>query len=174
MQLDFEYPDDLVRGATKYLLSFPDITNLVGQFPGGTPYIFEEKPLVTMQGVSKQWPGNAVTAIVLTTSGTWASPDPQSTGQFPKLGVEIWADPPRDADGMVTKPSEARVAADYLYKVVDFHLNRTSSDLVFYGTVPIFRSVRIGDITYLPKIPSDDHLVLGNVYYAISTTSYTS
>lgn len=173
---NFQYPDDIVRSCTKYLLSIPAITSLVGEFTGGTPFIFEEEIGVPMMEISASPPfiGNAVTAIVVQNGGSWATPAPQTTELFPKITLEIWADPPRDEMRQVTRPRDARVAADYLFQVIDKYMNFTSSDVVMMSTQPIWKSYRLGNITFLPKVNSDDHLILGTVSYGLQTATFFS
>lgn len=165
------YPDDIVRGCVKYLLGIPDITNLVGSDFDGA-WIFEGAPGVNMQGISKTTPGSAVTSIVVFNAGTWGSPPPGQTVDFPKLGFEIWADPPRDEHGQVTRPQDARVAAEWLYKVLDFYMNRTARGVVMFGDVYTWDSNRMGSIAYLPSVPADDHTIMGTVYYGLQTASF--
>jgi hypothetical protein len=174
MQLNFQYPDDIVRSCTKYLLSIPDITAVVGQFPGGAPFIFEEAIGVPMEGISMQFPGNPVTAIVVQSGGSWATPAPQTTELFPKITIEIWADPPRDDKRQVTRPRDARIAADYLFQVIDNYMNFTSSDVVMMNEQPVWKSYRLGNITFLPRINSDDYLILGTVSYGLQTAMFFS
>jgi hypothetical protein len=174
MQLNFPYPDDHVKGCTKYLLSIPQITNLVGQYDNGTPFIFQEEIIQNMNGISAKWPENPVTAIVVKGSGTWGTPSPQTTERFPKLTIEIWADPPRGMDGKVTRPRDARLAADYLYNIMDSYLNFTSSEVVMFGTQPVWRSYRLGDIAFMPKLNSEDDLVIGTVSYGLQTAFFQS
>lgn len=174
MQLNYQYPDDIVRGVTKYLIGLPDVAGLVGQFPNGTPFIFEEEIGVAMQGVSKNWVGNPVTAVVVRSSNTWAAPDPMSSEQYPKVAIEIWADPPRDETGAVTRARDARTAADWLYQVIDNYLNRKTTGVVMMGSVTTWGSLRLAGISYLPSVPSDDHVLLGTAYYGLQMAAFFS
>jgi hypothetical protein len=174
MKLNFQYPDDVVRGCVKYLLSLPDVTSLVGQFDSGQPFIFEGAIGVELKTYTTKLPGNPVTALVVKSSGSWGTPAPQSTERYPKISVEVWSDPPRNTAGMVTRTRYSRVAADYLYQVMDSHLNFTASDTVMFGTQPVWRSYRLGEISYLPQVASDDGLLLGEVAYGLQTAYFAS
>lgn len=170
------YPDDIVRGCVKYLLGIPDITNAVGaDFDG--PWIFEGTCGKRMQGVSVNTPGSAVTSLVVYRSGNWGIPAPGMTAEFPKLGFEIWADPPREINpdtgkGEVTRPQDARIAADYLYSVLDFYMNRTYRGLVMFGDVYTWESVRLSSVSYLPTLATDDHTIMGTCSYGIQTAHF--
>lgn len=169
----FQYPDDIVRGCVKYLLGIPSITQLVGSDNDGA-YIFEGTPGVLMQGRSMDTPGAPVTCIVVFNAGSWGAPSPGMTARFPKIGIEIWADPPRDENRNVTRPQDARVAADYLSEVVDYYMNRTARGVVMFGDVPTWDSNSLGAISYLPSLPSNDHTIMGTVYYALQTAAFFS
>lgn len=166
-----DYPDDIVSGCVKYLLKIPAVTSLVGSDFNG-PWIFQETIGVRMQGASTLTPGFPITSLVVFNAGTWGSPTPGQTADYPKLGIEIWADPPRDPKGQVTSPNDARLAADWLYKTIDFYMNRTARGVVMFGDVYTWDSTRLGTITYLPPVPSDDHTIMGTVYYGIETASF--
>jgi hypothetical protein len=168
-----DYPDDIVRGCVKYLLGIPDITSLVGSDFNGA-WVFEGAPGVRMTKASTLTPGSPITCIVVFNAGTWGAPNPGQTADFPKIGIEIWADPPRDEEGQVTRPQDARVAADWLYKVVDYYMNRTARGVVMFGDVYTWDSNRLGSIAYLPTVPADDHTIMGTVYYALQTATFFS
>lgn len=173
------YPDDIVRGCVKYLLALPDVTNAVGSDANG-PFIFEGTCGVRMQGQSVNTPGNAVTSLVVYRAGNWSSPNPGMTGEFPKLGFEIWADPPRQNPslevpaGEVTRPQDARIAAEYLYSILDYHMNRTARGLVMFGSMYTWDSTRLSGVSYLPTLPSDDHVIMGSCFYGIETANFFS
>jgi hypothetical protein len=171
------YPDDIVRGCVKYLLGISDITSLVGSDADG-PWIFEGTCGVRMQGISANTPGSAATSIVVYRAGNWGSPDPGMTAEFPKLGFEIWADPPRQAPsldspiGEVTRPQDARVAAENLYSVLDYYMNRTYRGIVMFGDVYTWDSVRLSSMSYLPTMPADDHTIMGSCFYGLQTANF--
>lgn len=173
------YPDDIVRGCVKYLLSIPAITNLVGSDADG-PWVFEGACGVRMQGQSVNTPGSAVTSLVVYRAGNWSSPTPGMTAEFPKLGFEIWADPPRQPPtpeslaGEVMRPQDARLAADNLYATLDYYMNRTARGLVMFGSVYTWDSVRLSGISYLPTIPADDHVIMGSCFYGVQTANFFS
>lgn len=164
-------PDDIVRGCVKYLLGISDITSLVGSDHNG-PWIFEQTIGQRMQKASTLTPGFPITALTVFSAGSWGSATPGQTGDYPKIGMEIWADPPRDEAGQVTRPNDARIAADWLYKVIDFYMNRTARGVVMFGDVYTWDSTRLGTINYLPQVPADDHLVMGTVYYGLETAAF--
>lgn len=171
------YPDDIVRGCVKYLLGIPDITNTVGSDPNG-PWVFEGSLGTRMQGASVNTPGSAVTSLVVYRAGNWSSPNPGMTAEFPKIGFEIWADPPRQAPtlelpaGEVTRPQDARIAAEYLYSVLDYYMNRTYRGLVMFGDMYTWESVRLASVSYLPTMPADDHVIMGSCFYGIETANF--
>lgn len=156
--------DDLVRGAVKYLKSLPDVVSLVGS-TNGVPWIYDSSNLVSVQN-------SQAMSIVVHNGGPWASPTPGQTGEFPKLGIDIWSDPPRDDSGQVAKPREARVSADWLYHVLDFHLNRTDVGVVMFGDVWTFGCTRLSAISYLPVLPSDDGVITGTAWYGVQCATF--
>jgi hypothetical protein len=165
------YPDDIVRGCVQYLLGLPSVTNLVGSDDDGA-WIFEGVIGVRMTKVSTNTPGFPQLAMVVYNAGSWGSPNPGMTAKFPKIGIEIWADPPRDALGQVTNPQEARVAASYLYDTVDYYMNRTARGVVMFGDVLTWDSTRLGEIAFLPTVAADDHTIMGTVYYGLQTAAF--
>lgn len=159
-----DYPDDIVSGCIKYLNSISDIVDLVGSDPVGS-WIFDSFPAQNMTGTSS-------VCLVVSAAGSWGTPPPGQTGEYPRIQFDIWSDPPRDDMGQVTEPQAARRAADILYRTVDRYMNRTSRGVVMFGDLYTWDCNRIGSISYLPAIPSDDHLLKGTVYYAVESAFF--
>ena len=163
--LDYaDYPDDIVSGCIQYLNSFSDIVSLVGSDAAGS-WIFDSAPAQNMNSTSAM-------CIVVYNAGSWGTPAPGQTAEFPRVGIDIWSDPPRDSMGQVTEPQAARRAADLLYRTIDRHMNRTDRGVVMFGDLYTWDSNRMGSINYLPVIPSDDHLLKGTAYYAVETAFF--
>lgn len=150
--------DDLLSGATKYLLSIPEILTLVGYEANLGPYIWQETPLVSIE---KQ----ATTAIVVTTSSIGIDDEAHSQ-HFERLGIEFWVGPIRDAMGNVIEPAETRRRLMKAYGVVDRYLHRTDPHEQRWGSVRTYSSERLGSIN---RYALDDGtgVVIGQAFYVV-------
>jgi hypothetical protein len=157
-------PDDLVTAAYKALVSSPDVLAVVGQFPpgsdvAGTPYIFQ-------RGLYARLEGTGSTAIVLSYEGGWTSPVPGSQGVYSRLGVQLYADPVRDAGGNVTDPVEVERRARAALAAVDRHFHSLDSDVSVWGDLVLVSSSRLIEPVFTP-VPDGGGLVFGQVYYGV-------
>lgn len=155
--------DDIVSGAVKFLLAQPDVVAAVGTFIIGgqlTPGIFGYRTVGTIEGTSK-------TCAVLTNDGGWAGANLHNTLRFPRLTLNIWADPIRDAGRNATNVNEVMRRSFAVYKVFDRHLHRIGGDDVMFGNVRVITSTRLTEPTIIP-IPDGDGLVRLQVTYAIT------
>lgn len=150
--------DDLLSGATKYLLSIPEIVELVGWDANLGPYIWQENPLVDIEA-------RATVAIVVTTSSIGID-DEAHTQHFERLGVEFWVGPIRDAMGNVTEPSETRRRLMKVYNAVDRYLHRTDPHEQWWGSVRTYSSERLGTISrYSPE--DGKSVLIGQAFYVV-------
>lgn len=153
--------DDLLAGATKYLLSIPEIVALVDfDAAVGGAFIWQEKPLVNIER-------RPVVAIVVTTSAIGIDDEVHSQ-HFERLGIEIWVGPIRDSMGNVIEPSETRRRLMKVYRTVDRYLHRTDPHVQQWGTVRTFSSERIGSIDrYSPD--DGNEILIGQVFYVVQS-----
>ena len=155
--------DDIVSGAATYLLAQPEVLAAVSSFVIGgtnTPGVFQYRTWAKMEGSS-------ATCAVLTNDGGWAGPNLHNTLRFPRLTLNIWADPIRDGNNNVTAPGEVLRRAFAVYKVFDTFLHRTTGPEVMFGQLRVITSVRLTEpIIYV--VPDGDGLVRCQVIYAIT------
>lgn len=160
--------DDPIQGCYKFLKSFSDITALVGSTTNPdhsvTPWIWNGESYHVMTSTQ-------ACSIVVRDAGSWAGPSDQSTAEFPRIQLEIWSDPPRDAKLNVIAPTEARTRAYDVYRTVDRHLHKPYIGLDQWGTCLVFGCKRLGAPSWL-QAKSDDKLGKLTIYYGISTASF--
>lgn len=80
--------DDVVQAARQFLATFPEVMSELGS-DAGTVYLFQWSLHVPVEGTQE-------VACVLSTTGSWTSPNTHNTAKFPRLLVEVYADPIRD------------------------------------------------------------------------------
>lgn len=80
--------------ARNLLASQPSVIALIGTAPDWGPAVFNDEPTVTVENSQKA-------LIVVTESGSWAGANLHNTASFPRLIVDIWADPDRNPDKSV-------------------------------------------------------------------------
>jgi hypothetical protein len=155
--------DDIVSGAASFLLGFQAAVNAVDVFViSGQPTvgIFQYRTWAPIEGSQK-------TCVVLSNEGGWATPNLTNTLNFPRLTINIWADPMRDEQNMVTDPPEVMRRAYRTFKVFDRFLHRPGGEDVMFGTLRIISSVRLTEpVIYM--VPDGDGLVRCQVVYALT------
>jgi hypothetical protein len=92
----------LALAARNMLVQLPEVKQLIAErkIGRGTAlfndgWVFADKPYTTIENYSNR------ALIVVTESGGWTTPNPHNTARFPRLYVDIWASPTRNADGSV-------------------------------------------------------------------------
>jgi hypothetical protein len=151
--------DDVVAGAVKYLQTFPDLTELVGSYQG-EPWIFQHELAARPEGRSS-------TAVVVSYAGGWSPPSPHHTTRFPRLSIEYWCDPIRNADRTVRDPSEVRRRVQAVYEAFDHQLHWTRGDPRCWGSLRVLSSVRLGELSAIYPVPDGDGMVRGQVFYGV-------
>lgn len=153
--------DDIVQGAVKYLQSKPAVLSVLGTFEGSTvPYLFQRRMWAEMEGSSS-------TACMLYSDGGWTSANNHNTLRFPRLSVEIWADPIRDSQRNVTDPGEVWRRINHAYAVIDKVLHRAAGGQQYWGTVRTVDCVRLAEPTTY-EVPDGDGLLRLLVSYAVT------
>lgn len=153
-------PDDTVQGVYKYLLGFNEITSLLGTSDSGTPFLYNGGIYHTMAGTQS-------VAVVVKDGTSWASPNTSNTAEFPRIQIEVWADPPRDEEGQVTQPTEARTRAYAVYEQINGRLHLPFSRIINFGSVIAFGSIRLGQPSWIQS-PENDHVGKLTVFYGVS------
>lgn len=151
-------PDDPIQAVYNYLLGFEDVISLVGTSDDGTPYIYNGNIYHTMTGTQS-------CAVVVKFGGSWAAPNTNNTVLFPRIQVEVWSDPPRDEDGNVIQPTEARTRANAVWQQVNGHLHVPYNKIIVNEpTLIIFGSVSLGFPGWVQNNQSDHVGVLSGFY----------
>ena len=90
---------DVVQGAVKHLEAQPDVRAVLGAEPDGTPWLFQHRLWVSVEA-------SGSTAAVISRAGGWAGANLNNTLGFPRLLLELWADPIRDAGRNLADPGD--------------------------------------------------------------------
>lgn len=148
--------DDLIFGAAKYLTACSDVLAVLGSSSEG-PYLFQHDLWAEMEG-------SGSTAIVLRRAGSWSGGNPHNRLRFPRLAVDIWADPLRD----VNKPGEVHQRLETVYLTVDDRLHRPTGQTQMWGDVRTIGCTRLGEPTEPEAVADGDGLLRQTVFYAVS------
>jgi hypothetical protein len=155
--------DDIVSGCVKYLRAQPEVvaavsTFVIGGQPG--PGIWAYSPWDTVEGSSG-------TAIIISSEGGWSGPNLHNTLNFPRITLNIWADPMRDHGRNAARPGEVMKRAHATYKVVDKYLHRTAGAEIYFGSLRIIECLRLTEpVIYV--VPDGDGMVRCQNFYAIT------
>lgn len=156
-------PDDIVSGTATYLSSEPVALAAVSTFNIGgqlTPGIFQYRPWAKIEGSQR-------TCVVITYDGGWTGPNLHNTLRFPRVGINIWADPLRDGQNNVTDPGEVMRRAYATFEAVDQVMHRVGGGSVMFGTLRVIECVRlIEPVIYV--VPDGDGLVRCQTSYAVT------
>ncbi len=148
--------DDVIQGAVKFLKAQADIHAVVGAYDDSTPWIFQDKPLVTIEQTSS-------IAVVVWYAGGWAGPNPHNTLRFPRIGIDMYADPQR-ASGNATRLGETRTRITAAFKVLDRHLHMAAGGQQYWGTVRICGSTRLSEPA-IYEVDNTDGVLRLQVFY---------
>lgn len=154
--------EDIVTGATRYLRSKPEVIDAVDTFVIDgklTPGVFSYRLWTTMEGSQK-------TSIVLAHEGGWATPNLHNTLRFPRLVLNVWADPLRDAQNNNIDP-RVRGRANACYEIVDRFLHMTAGAERMFGTIRVVSCVRITE-PVIADVQDGDGLIRLQVFYAVT------
>lgn len=155
--------DDIVSGAVKWLRAQPEAVAVVSSFVIDgveTAGIFQYRPWAKLEGTGK-------TAVVFSHEGGWTAANTHNSLRFPRLTMNVWADPLRDARNNVRYPGEVMRRVYACYKTFDSFLHRTGESEARWGTVRVISSVRLAEpVIYV--VPDGDGLVRCLVNYAIT------
>lgn len=152
--------DDIVQACVKHLATFPAVVSLLAEFEDGEPFLFQHE----MQGVVES---TQRAAVVVSQLGGWASPNVHNSLAFPRLSIEVWADPLRDDENNVTDPIEVQRRALYLLKLIDTHLHRPQGGDATWGTVRTIDCQRLGE-PVMYRVPDGDGGVRAQVFYGVT------
>lgn len=150
--------DDVVQGCVKFLAAQTDVQNVLGAYDDDTPYLFQHELWVTVERSSS-------TAAVITRGGGWAGANLHNTMRFPRIGLELYVDPQRDASGHITDPGEAYRRIEAAFKVIDRHLHMAGGGHTYWGTVRVSSARTTEPLTY--KVADTDGVLRLQCFYAV-------
>ena len=130
---------EIETAVRKFLLSKSQVTGYVGQ------KVFKFELLEPVAGTGGR-------AVVVRRVGSWGTPDPIGTAEFPLLQVECWADPDRDGDGNVLVANAVDKALA-VQRVIDPLLHGKRG--VQWSDLPVVSSARFSEPVIVT--PSDQH-----------------
>jgi hypothetical protein len=168
---------DIASGAVLYLAQAAGVTGLLGSYPlsdpnvsnAGKPWLFSDNS----QGVLSTLEGSSAAAVVCSDFGGWAVPEPFGTLRFRRLRVDIWVDPLRDGGANVTESSSITANRGMtVFAAVQFRLQRTDADAVFWGDLCTNDCHLLAEPQFLP-VPDGDMLLRGSAYYGVSFTGWS-
>lgn len=106
----------LSLAARNLLAQDADLKALLGKSASWDTWIFDESPVgVKVENSQRCW-------IVINENGTWTAPNEHNTMEFPRLELDIWADPSRN-DDLSVKRFDAKTKIKQIQKLVDKHLH---------------------------------------------------
>lgn len=152
--------DDIVKGAFKYLRAQPEILATLGAFPDGKPYLFERNLWLNLEGTQ------STAARIFHAGAGWTTPNLHNTMRFPRLGLEIFADPPRDPGGNVIDTAEPELRLTTAWKVFDSFLHRPRNDTRYWGELRTIGCTRLAEPAILP-VPDGGGLAVLQVFYGV-------
>lgn len=115
----------LSRDIRNYLAQQEDLRALVGRSQNWDTWMWADKPLGKVEGYGKTAPERS--ALIVISEGTsWTTPNEHNTLSFPRVFVDVWADPTRNSDGDVKQAdADDKIAA--IHKVVSKYLHRVDN-----------------------------------------------
>ncbi len=155
--------DDIVQAAVTWLLGFPDVLDSVGTFiidGVSSPGLFQYNLWTPIEGTGS-------TACVVDNDGGWTGPNNHNTLRFPRLLLNVWADPIRDGGSNSVDPGEVRRRATRTFEVLDSHLHRAYGGDQLWGEVRTVDCVRLTEPA-IYAVPDGDGLVRLQAYYAVT------
>ncbi len=153
--------DDLVQGLVKWLLEFPDIAAVLGTYPDtSTPWLFQHSLWATVEG-------SQGTAAVVSRGGGWAGANEHNTMRFPRISLELYADPIRDAARNLSDPGEVWRRIDAAFNAFDTRLHRPAGQDVRWGDVRTLGCLRLGEPSVYP-VPDGEGVLRLQCFYGVA------
>lgn len=154
--------DTLSIAVATYLAAQTDITSLLGSTESDVPWIIPDQLIgVRVEGSS------SAALVTRTDEGEWASANQNNTMYFPRLMVDIYVDPTRNARRAVLDLKEADRRLKAIWVALDKHLHMSANLERTWSGVCILGSTRLAAPRPIP-IPGGDGSVLGTVTYGMS------
>lgn len=102
----------LTLAARNLVVQAPEVKALIAAKQIGSSktwsdgWVFDDKPYITIEKYSHQ------ALLVITDANGWQEPNDHNTARFPKINVDIWASPTRNADKSVVTHDADRLIED--------------------------------------------------------------
>jgi len=121
---------DVALAARRHLISLPAVRAVLGA-SGTDPeagWLFVRELGVVVEG-------SGLAAVVLSVAGGWARPNAHNTAHFPRLLVDVYADPSRSSGSGIARP-DAVARAWSVRAVLDRELHRPYAFSQVWGALP--------------------------------------
>lgn len=152
---------ELLEAAVIYLSSKSSITSKIGKDKVFSTWIFQKRLYL-----GKTLEGSGKVAVVLNVEGGWDAPNRHNNMSFPRLRVDIWADPDRNsAHSMVIDNAEDK--AREAFRAIDKYLHRPQGVESPWGTLRVLTSHRLGEIEF-SAVTDGDGVQMGRVFYGLT------
>lgn len=154
--------EDIVTGAVRYLRTQPEVLDAVDTFTINgklTPGVFSYRLWTRMEGSQS-------TAVVIQHDGGWATPNIHNTLRFPRLVLNVWADPLRDEQNNNVDP-RVQGRANACFEIVDRFLHLTAGPDRMFGSIRVVSCVRITE-PVIYDVQDGDGLVRLQASYAVT------
>lgn len=122
----------LSLAARNYIAQDAALAPLLGKSQSWPIWVFDERPVgIKFEGFQK-------CLVVINEDSTWTSPNEHNTLRFPRLIVDIWADPTRNEDRSV-RMDDARDKIEVIETVLSKHFHTVdmglpSGKIIQWGT----------------------------------------
>lgn len=134
---------DVALAARRHLASLPAIRAVLGPTGAdseGLTWLFSSSLAVLVEGSGRA-------GAVLSIAGAWARPNSHNTARFPRLQLEIFADPSRSSGNIVRRDAEAR--AWFAWEPFNLELHRTDGFAETWGALGLDPGLRVWGSTLL-------------------------
>lgn len=148
--------DDIVQAAVKYLLGQPTVLAVVGTTDIGTPLLFQHQLFFPLEGRSS-------TAVVISYAGGFDA-NMHNTLRFPRLMLEIYADPLRNLDRNTVDPGEVWRRINVAFDALDKVLHRPQGGSQMWGSIRTISCSRMAEPQMYPVPDGDGMLRCATVY----------
>lgn len=144
---------DVISGCAVYLSAQTVLTDLLGKFESDDePFLFQDEiRMVELEGTQKA-------AVVVADGGSWSSGNEHNTMEFPRLRIDLYVDPLRDADLNYVEPAETMRRGRLIWKVINSLLHRPQGGTQMWGGVRTLSCVKLARPEPYPVTDGDGML----------------
>lgn len=157
----------------EYLSTNEALMSLLGQDSDGTPWFFQDDLILFEQYLEN----SAKCAVVVAVEGEWATPDPFSHMQFPRVTFELWADPDRHADGSPVSTNSSRDKLQDITEQLMLAMHRIGGFDERWGDLRVLGSQRLILLRYRMKgqefqgVTDGNGLATSTLYFGLTTSN---